>query len=68
MDEGQYPHLRYCNLHHKCNYSIYFVGYYNSMKIQFEQKDKELVTEYWTKIDEKEKVFDLPAVDARYFY
>ena len=33
-----------------------------------EQKDKELVEEFWTKIDEKDKVGDLPAVDARYFY
>ena len=33
-----------------------------------QQKDKELVSEYWTKIDEKEKVFDMPAIDARYFY
>ena len=33
-----------------------------------EEKDKELVKEYWTKINENEKVFDLPAIDARYFY
>ena len=33
-----------------------------------QQKDKELVEEYWTKIGEKEKVYDLPAIDARYFY
>ena len=33
-----------------------------------EQKNKELVEEFWTKIDEKDKVGDLPAVDARYFY
>ena len=33
-----------------------------------QQKDKELVSQYWTKIDEKEKVFDMPAIDARYFY
>jgi len=33
-----------------------------------EQKDRELVNEYWTKIDEKEKVGDLPAIDARYFF
>ena len=33
-----------------------------------QQKDKELVNEYWSKIDEKEKVFDMPAIDARYFY
>ena len=32
------------------------------------EKDKELVKEYWTKISENEKVFDLPAIDARYFY
>ena len=32
-----------------------------------EEKDKELVKEYWTKINENEKVFDLPAIDARYF-
>ena len=32
------------------------------------EKDKELVKEYWTKINENEKVFDLPAIDARYFY
>ena len=32
------------------------------------QKDKELVEEFWTKIEEKDKVGDLPAVDARYFY
>ena len=32
------------------------------------EKDKELVKEYWTKIKESEKVFDLPAIDARYFY
>ena len=32
------------------------------------EKDKELVKEYWTKINESEKVFDLPAIDARYFY
>ena len=31
------------------------------------EKDKELVKEYWTKINENEKVFDLPAIDARYF-
>ena len=31
------------------------------------EKDKELVKEYWTKINESEKVFDLPAIDARYF-
>ena len=33
-----------------------------------EQKDRELVNEYWTKISEKEKVGDLPAIDARYFF
>ena len=33
-----------------------------------EEKDKLLVDEYWTKIDEKEKVCELPAIDARYFY
>ena len=33
-----------------------------------EEKDKELVKEYWTKINENEKIFDLPAIDARYFY
>jgi elongation factor 1-gamma len=32
------------------------------------EKDKELVKEYWTKINENEKVFDLPAIDARYYY
>ena len=33
-----------------------------------EQKDRELVNDYWTKIGEKEKVGDLPAIDARYFF
>ena len=33
-----------------------------------EQKDRELVNEYWTKIGEKEKVGDLPTIDARYFF
>ena len=32
------------------------------------EKDQELVNEYWTKTDEKEKVCELPAADARYFY
>ena len=31
------------------------------------ERDKEIVKEYWTKINENEKVFDLPAIDARYF-
>ena len=33
-----------------------------------QQKDKELVHEYWTKIDEKEKLSGLPVADARYFF
>ena len=33
-----------------------------------QEKDKELVDEYWMKIEEKEKVCELPAIDARYFY
>ena len=32
------------------------------------EKDKELVHEYWTKIKEEEKVFDRQAIDTRYFY
>ena len=33
-----------------------------------QEKDQELVNEYWTKIDEKEKLSGLPVADARYFF
>ena len=33
-----------------------------------ENADKELIHDFWTKIDEKEKVLDKLAIDTRYFY
>ena len=32
------------------------------------EKDQELVTEYWTKTEKKEKICELNVADARYFY
>lgn len=45
---------------------------YNKLKFKklnsTEKADQLLVNDYWTKIDEKEKVCERPAIDTRYFY
>jgi elongation factor 1-gamma len=38
-------------------------------KLDYNQKkDQQLVHDYWTKINEQDKVFKKPAIDTRYFY
>lgn len=48
------------------------IACYNKLKVRkLDMKvelDKQLVIDYWTKIDEKEKVCERQAIDARYFY
>jgi len=48
------------------------ISCYNKLKIRklnvAEKPDQELVNNYWTKIDEKEKVYDRQAIDTRYFF
>ena len=48
------------------------VNCFNKLKLRKldikEQVDQQLVNDYWTKIDEKEKISERPAIDTRYFF
>ena len=45
---------------------------FNKLKLrklnEKDQGDQQLINDYWTKIDEKEKICEKPAIDVRYFY